>query len=241
MERRAGTRGPGRSAPGRALDHSSMGSGRSRTRQASVCSGVIARPSTQAASHASQSPLQVAPRHRSRYPSCSPPVASRYPFSGEGRRMSAPSWAAPAAPSSDVRLLCGHHLMLCPPGVIAALQIRRLEAHLVKPPRRTGAGRLVRSGAVSDDALRLGLTVGVILLPCRFRGRYDLRGDEVRRATRPTRIRSLRAPTYASSNCRGRRRRSQSGAFPDKPVACVCGGSDRSQSTSEERGGTEYG
>ena len=46
------------------------------------------------------------------------------------------------------------------PGGETALQGRRVETHFIKPPRRTGAGRLVRSGAVGDYALAFYLAAG---------------------------------------------------------------------------------
>src|ERR687893_3001019 len=54
-------------------------------------------------------------------------------------------------------VLYGFRGMLCLPGIEAAFQGRCPEAHLIQPPRRPGAGRFVRSGAVGDDTLALDL------------------------------------------------------------------------------------
>lgn len=50
--------------------------------------------------------------------------------------------------------LCG---VLGLPGVEAAFEGGCIVSHLIEPPRHTGAGSLVRSGAVGDDALAVYL------------------------------------------------------------------------------------
>src|SRR5215216_573864 len=74
------------------------------------------------------------------------------------------STSPPPIALSNRLSLRGLRLILCLPGVEPALQGCGFEPQLLQLPRHPGAGSLIRSGAVGDDALSLDLTTVRLLL-----------------------------------------------------------------------------